>query len=59
MDTEKKCVRIELEYDNGEIWRATGEDAQKIRENLDSQTVMMWIHGMPYSGPTLKLVEKK
>lgn len=57
MGTEKmKCVRIEFEYDNGEIYRAVGEDAETIRKHIDSAETMNYIHGFKYTGPVCKLV---
>lgn len=54
--TNHKCIRIEFEYDDGELWRTEGEDAETIRQQIDDQAVMRTIHGRPYKGPFLKLV---
>ena len=58
MDSKTKCIRIEFEYENGEVYRAEGDVAEEVRKQLDSQAVFMWTHGMEYNGPGLRLVEK-
>lgn len=52
----KLAIKIEIEYDNGEVWRATGEDAVAILQSWQSAQVMEYIHGRPYSGPVMKKV---
>jgi len=46
--SDKKLVRVELEYDNGEIHRLTGEDAEKWLEAANGQAVMSALHGMSF-----------
>jgi len=48
MPNDKKIIRVELEYDNGEIHRLTGEEAEKWLEAANGQAVMGHIHGMPF-----------
>lgn len=50
---DKAAIRIEIEYDNGEIWRTEGEDAQRILQHWQGGEVMAHIHGARYTGPTL------
>lgn len=51
-----KCVRIEYEYEDGRVYRATGDDAEAICKHYRSCEVMDAIHGGHYSGPQLQLV---
>lgn len=51
--SDKKIVRIEIEYDNGDVERATGDDAAEIWRSIESAFVMQHIHGMTYGGPKL------
>lgn len=59
MSERPKCVRIEMEYDDGSLYRATGEDAQKIKASIDSAFVMEAIHGAEYRGPQMQKVERR
>lgn len=54
--SEEKAVRIEVEWDNGRIERAEGEDAAKIWDAIQGGFVMGHIHGMTYSGPKMKVI---
>ena len=56
--SEPRCIRIEMEYDNGDVYRATGEDAVTIRKWMESDELMQHIHGEPYTGPQMKLVTR-
>lgn len=58
MTTEKKVVRIELEYEDGELLRATGEDANIIWKAIQGGFVMQHIHGGSYTGPQMSKVSK-
>lgn len=53
-----KCVRIEMEYDNGLIERAEGADASAIADSINGAFALRQIHGMPYDGPKLKPVDR-
>ena len=55
---DKKVIRIEIEYDDGSMERATGKDATKIWSAIESGFVMRHIHGMPYDGPQMKPVDR-
>ena len=58
--SEKQAIRIEIEYDNGEIWRAEGADAEKILAHWQGGEVMAHIHGAVYAGPSMvKVVDGK
>ena len=54
--TKPTCVRIEMEFSDGELLRAVGDDAEQIRKWIDGATVMGNIHGMGYKGPTMKQI---
>ena len=54
--SEPKVVRVEIEYDNGQILRSEGEDADRIWSNVNGAFVFQAVHGMPYSGPQMKEV---
>lgn len=43
-----KMVRVELELENGEIYRLTGEQAEKWKEITDGQAVLNHAHGMQF-----------
>lgn len=49
---DKKNVRVEIEFDNGEIMRLTGEQAELWQKAVESQGVMSAIHGNEF--PALK-----
>jgi len=53
---EKKCIFIQLGYDNGEVWEASGKDAEEILKHWQGGEVMAHLHGARYTGPTLKKV---
>ena len=42
---EKKLVRIEFEFSDGEIRYLEGEDAVKWKEAADAQAILSWTHG--------------
>jgi hypothetical protein len=52
------CIRIEMEFSDGELLRATGEDAEKIQNWINGATLMNHIHGIDYTGPKMEKVEK-
>ena len=56
---DPSVVRVEIEYDNGDIERATGVEAAEIWRYLNSGQLMNYIHGAVYTGPKLKLVKAK
>jgi hypothetical protein len=51
------CVRIEMEFADGCVIRATGDDAEAIRKWMDSAAMLQHVHGMGYTGPTMQKVE--
>ena len=53
-----KCIRIEMEYDNGDLYRAEGEDAEEIRKAIVAAQILEAVHGREWRGPQLKKVEK-
>lgn len=55
--SEKKCVRIEIEYDDGTVEYQQGDAANQIMKWYHSCEVMNWIHGAHYDGP--KFEERK
>ncbi len=48
------CIRIEYEYADGAIYRAVGDDAEAIRQQIDAAFVTQYLHGEEYSGPQLR-----
>lgn len=54
---EKKVTRIEIEYEDGEIIRATGNEADEISKAWNAAMFMEHVHGRPYNGPVMKSVE--
>lgn len=54
---DKKAIRIEIEYDNGEVWRAEGKDAEQILNHWQGGEVMAHIHGARYSGPVMVKIQ--
>ena len=58
MNQPKKVVRIETEFDDGEIIRATGDKAETIWQAIQGRFLMEHIHGRPYQGPQMETVQK-
>lgn len=56
---DAKVVRIEVEYSNGEIREANGEDAAKIMDWWQASEAMQYIHGARYTGPVLKVKQRQ
>lgn len=56
--SERKVIRIEVEYDDGIVERAVGGDAEKIYSAINGAFFMRHIHGMPYKGPKMQPVER-
>jgi hypothetical protein len=56
--SERTAIRIEVEYDDGYLERAIGDDAQTIMDAIASAMTMNYIHGSSYNGPTMKPVER-
>lgn len=56
MSEQGKVIRVEIEYENADIERATGKDATTIWDAICGGFAFKQIHGMPYSGPKMKLV---
>lgn len=56
---ERKIVRVEIEYEDGEMERAVGNDAAEIWKAVSGAFAFKQIHGMPYSGPKMKVVSKE
>ena len=54
--SKRKAVRIEVEYDDGLLERAEGEDAAQIWKAIEAGFVFKHIHGMPYLGPQMKTI---
>lgn len=48
-----------MEFDDGEVLRAVGDDANQIYDHIQSGEVMNYIHGIQYQGPTMKTVKEK
>lgn len=45
---ERTLVRVELEYSDGEVWRLTGDQAQKWLDAANGQAVHCSLHGMDF-----------
>jgi hypothetical protein len=58
MMSDKTVIRIEIEYSDGTLERATGEDANKIWAAIEGGFALQHIHGMTYTGPKLIAVER-
>jgi hypothetical protein len=56
--SDVKTVRIEVEYDDGMIERAEGDEAAEIWRAVNGSFTLQHIHGMPYRGPKLKVVRE-
>jgi hypothetical protein len=56
--SEKRCVKIRIEFADGEMREATGKDAEAILDWWNNSVVMNQIHGARYNGPELKIVRK-
>jgi hypothetical protein len=55
--TGRSVVRIELEFDDGEIRRAEGEDAELIwGAHSDALTLTLQRLGRHYEGPVMQIV---
>jgi hypothetical protein len=54
----RKVIRMELEWDDGEIQQAVGDDADAIWKDITDGYTFRYIHGMPYKGPMLKTIRK-
>ena len=54
---DERAVRIEVEWDNGRIERAEGEDATTIWRAIQGGFAMNQLHGMPYNGPKMKVIK--
>ncbi len=57
-ENDKKIIRVELEYDNGEIHRLTGEEAEKWLEAANGQAVFNSVHGMQFPKLDWEIVKK-
>jgi len=55
---QPKVTKIRIEYDNGSIKEAVGEDANTIMDSWNSLQFMAQNHGQKYSGPFMKEVGK-
>jgi hypothetical protein len=51
-----RAVRIEVEYSDGVVERAVGDDAAEIWRAIQSSFTLQYIHGMTYNGPKLQRV---
>jgi hypothetical protein len=54
---DRKCVRIEIEYEDGTVEYQTGDAAQEVWSWFMSGEQMNCIHGAQYHGT--KLLERK
>ena len=54
----KKIVRVELEYDDGEICRLVDKEAEKWLEAANGQAVFNSVHGMHFPKLDWKIVKK-
>lgn len=52
--SERKVVRIEIEYEDGEIRGASGEVATQIWKWISGLEIMNYIHGAEYRGPKME-----
>ena len=55
----KKAVRIEIEYEDGEIRQAINDDAAAILAHWNECEIMEHVHGRPYNGPTMQVIRPK
>jgi hypothetical protein len=55
---EPRVVRVEIEYDNGDVYRASKEDAAELWDTLMGGIALAGHHGTGYGGPQLEKVEK-
>lgn len=51
-----KAVRIEIEYEDGCIERAEGDDANEIVKSMGDAFAFRQNHGITYRGPQMRLV---
>lgn len=56
--SEKKCVRLVFEYDDGEIRTLRGEDAAKHYAWMDSACLLASMHSMPGYEVTWEVTER-
>jgi hypothetical protein len=52
--TGKVAIRIEIEYEDGRVVHALGDDAFQILQHWNASEIMDWAHGTRYDGPQLK-----
>lgn len=57
--SDVKATKITIEYEDGSIKEAVGEDAGKIMEHWVNCEVFWSIHGFEYKGPCLKEIKPK
>ena len=43
---QRKLVRVELEYDNGEVTTLKGDEAAKWLEAVNGAVMNAWVHGV-------------
>ncbi len=56
---EDVAVRIEIQYESGEIWQALGTDAFEILRHWRAGETMNYVHGFEYSGPKMRKIKEK
>ena len=53
-----QASRIEVEWNDGRLERAEGDDAAEIWKAIEGGFVMNHIHGIDYSGPKMKVIKE-
>ncbi|KKM73591.1 hypothetical protein LCGC14_1409000 [marine sediment metagenome] len=54
----KKIIRVELEYDNKEVHRLTGKEAEKWLEAANCQAVFNSVHGIQFPKLDWEILKK-
>ena len=55
---ESKCIRIEMEYDDGRLERAKGKDAEILARNIAESFAQMGVYGTLFYNPQMKTVRE-
>ena len=58
MKKENKVIKIRVEYEDGTIKEAEGQDADAIMKWWNSCELMAFVHGSEFKGNPLKEVKK-
>ena len=56
--SDAKVKKIRLEYEDGSVREAKGEDADKIWKHIQGTEDFWFIHGFVYDGPCMKEIKK-